>query len=537
MLESSSILKQIIAQSERYLTNTLAIDLHAKQPLSASASPEIILPDAPPLLSALLAAGTSTDLATRINHHYQLRAQELKKRSEGILKLACSNLRQHTSMHYTPSHAEKELISVFSSLHLKKLRAWGEEIIDALRRHAVIASTIPTTSQTKGRHRNVSQPFNHEYVPLLEHFFDENAFPTHADKCFLAKKTNMTYRQIHVWFQNRRNRTKKEKFVLRRKPMTEGAMLPMDNLFLRMNKYIIRENKCAEHTRDDALPSPMIQPNSGDIFIFSTRAPRHAFPSVYPPSCSYNPFPVENGHLRLDAAVWHRTPCSQLRSGSVIDMVDITEKFSQLTVRDGSSSRSRAFVPSTDSCAATIAITTTPPPAPLPALIFGPMPPVSRLMTTFPTVPAPAGRLRAFETPSPNHRTLTLIPDEALASQKSKRGVRKLAPLPKRLPLGDNVSYHAAPPAVSATASPSPSPFCSSGSSVTQSYPRSRVLSDSSSSNSSYVATPDSSPFVLPTEVTCVTPFIDLMEDRYHPTFSDPLSLVHGIQLGFSCGT
>ena len=38
-----------------------------------------------------------------------------------------------------------------------------------------------------------------EYVPLLEHFFEENPFPTRADKLFLAKKSNMQYRQIHVW--------------------------------------------------------------------------------------------------------------------------------------------------------------------------------------------------------------------------------------------------------------------------------------------------------------------------------------------------
>lgn len=38
-----------------------------------------------------------------------------------------------------------------------------------------------------------------EYVPLLEYFFEENPFPTHADKAFLAKKSAMKYRQIHVW--------------------------------------------------------------------------------------------------------------------------------------------------------------------------------------------------------------------------------------------------------------------------------------------------------------------------------------------------
>lgn len=96
-----------------------------------------------------------------------------------------------------------------------------------------------------------------EYVPLLEHFFDENPFPTHADKEFLAKKSNMQYRQIHVWvsnvlnsisalidfqpiqFQNRRNRTKKEVKPLTKKPIYEGATKPLDQLYERMKGYMI----------------------------------------------------------------------------------------------------------------------------------------------------------------------------------------------------------------------------------------------------------------------------------------------------------
>ena len=32
----------------------------------------------------------------------------------------------------------------------------------------------------------------------LEHFFEENPFPTYTDKVFLAKKSNMQCRQLHV---------------------------------------------------------------------------------------------------------------------------------------------------------------------------------------------------------------------------------------------------------------------------------------------------------------------------------------------------
>lgn len=38
-----------------------------------------------------------------------------------------------------------------------------------------------------------------EFLPTLEAFFSEEELPSRADKLFLAKKSGMTYRQIHVW--------------------------------------------------------------------------------------------------------------------------------------------------------------------------------------------------------------------------------------------------------------------------------------------------------------------------------------------------
>jgi hypothetical protein len=116
---------------------------------------------------------------------------------------------------------------------------------------------------------------------LLEYFFAENPFPTHADKVFLARKSAMTYRQIHVWvrviigtldpdvddlkkFQNKRNKMKKEGRVLRKKAVAEGAILPLDSLYQRMERFIVLEKRKAL-----ALPpSPLhIPTKQGDKMV------------------------------------------------------------------------------------------------------------------------------------------------------------------------------------------------------------------------------------------------------------------------------
>ncbi|KAF9460091.1 hypothetical protein BDZ94DRAFT_1116866, partial [Collybia nuda] len=50
----------------------------------------------------------------------------------------------------------------------------------------------------------------------LEKYFEYNAYPSAQDRSALARKSMMTPRQIEVWFQNHRNRFKKEGKALRR---------------------------------------------------------------------------------------------------------------------------------------------------------------------------------------------------------------------------------------------------------------------------------------------------------------------------------
>ncbi|RXW24007.1 hypothetical protein EST38_g1852 [Candolleomyces aberdarensis] len=72
-------------------------------------------------------------------------------------------------------------------------------------------------------------PFNNEYTPVLEKYFDFNAYPSQRDRELLARKSMMTPRQIEVW--NHRNRSKKEGRLLRR--LTSNPLpveLPLDSL-------------------------------------------------------------------------------------------------------------------------------------------------------------------------------------------------------------------------------------------------------------------------------------------------------------------
>lgn len=107
-------------------------------------------------------------------------------------------------------------------------------------------------------------------MPLLEHYFAENPLPTHADKNFLAKKCGMTFRQIHVWvrsilsrfpfvlmsvymqFQNRRNRTRKEGQVFKRKPQHEPGKLPLDTLIAKMPHSIIPKDQRVKYVDSDS---------------------------------------------------------------------------------------------------------------------------------------------------------------------------------------------------------------------------------------------------------------------------------------------
>jgi hypothetical protein len=138
---------------------------------------------------------------------YQKRAAELRAFSLSTVALVYSNQAQHPSKFRCVT--EQKVLSLFTELYLRQLAAWREECIVLYLKHSSTGDRTQTSGcTTKFNHVRLMSylylqlcviPLCQEYVPLLEYFFAENPFPTHADKAFLAKKSAMTYRQIHVW--------------------------------------------------------------------------------------------------------------------------------------------------------------------------------------------------------------------------------------------------------------------------------------------------------------------------------------------------
>ncbi|KAI5981794.1 hypothetical protein F5J12DRAFT_777028 [Pisolithus orientalis] len=413
------VLQRILSCSKEYL-GRIPPSRHFVRPGNERVLP-ISLPEPPSLLSALVNAGAPTALAEEMQQAYQQRASELKHHYEtAALQVALSTSR-HSGPSTSPS-LESELFTTIKELYTTKLEGWLRDGLSLYKSHTVINSG---QNDRPHRGRGTHVTFNIEYVPLLERFFDENPFPTHADKVFLAKKSGMTYRQIHVWFQNKRKRTrsrKEGKFLLK-KPLLDGTTLSQGTPCDQVKQHLKRNEVC---NRLSTLRGEAIDP-------FDAPAPPHAFPSTYPPPPRCEPF-LENSVLQSHLLPWQRRP-SPVRSSplEVMSMSGLMEIFSKLSVRDDHGRQCQQTRPAhtLEIGAAVASITVKPFAAPLFATCrtagFTTKPPLILL----PSVLAPRDRLRPFRTLSPRSRPVTLIQPSLQAPFK---GGRKIAPLPKRVP-------------------------------------------------------------------------------------------------------
>lgn len=208
-----------------------------------------------------------------------------------------------------------------------------------------------------------------------------------------------------------------------------------------------------------------------------------------------------------------------------MDFEQFTKLFSQMTVREvprkrwrkkiqGAHKSKRASTPppKPDRSAATIFITTKPPPAPLPALIRSTITPYSPMptpMPKLPTVPISTSRKRrAFASPDADSTSTTLVPraESETEQELAPRKRRKVASLPKRVPNGTSIAHRAVASTatdVSDSSSSSHLPVSSlssrAPSSGSASSKRTRLSSDSSSA--SEVATPEATSQPLPTNI------------------------------------
>lgn len=414
----------------------------------------ICLPEPPQLIPTLQPYALDTETLQRINEAYIKRAHELRDTTAAAIAQASTALSPVPGLSLAPS--DEKVTAIFTQVYLSTLRRWIKDI-----ETTVSSRTSGAVLEGKGK------PFNYDYVPLLEHFFNENPFPSHADKAFLAKKSGMTYRQIHVWFQNRRSRTKKEGRRLRKTPSAQSTALPIPSSCTGMERCIreMDEPPRAARARTSSSPCTSIGDN-----LLDCQAPPHAFPTPYPPSCSYEPFSAKS---RSFSHHWMRSPSTTIRETS-LDVDALVDLFSQLNVKDCRAGTTQNFG-SPNFSSATLAFTTRPSPAPLPSFIPSESRPPLKRYPPLPAIPAPRRRHHVFDSP-PEAQPLTLVPSTALNTGRSDISImspRKIAPLPRRIPQSvDNVYRPVSPLSDASTFSSESSPrSVSSSSDITYTSP------------------------------------------------------------------
>lgn len=402
-------------------------------PQQEKRSPKLIcLPEPPQLIATLQPYALDTETLQRINEAYIKRAHELQDTTAAAIAQASTALSPMPGL--SPAPSNEKVTAIFTQVYLNTLRRWIKDI-------ETTVSSRTSGAVLEGK----SKPFNYDYIPLLEHFFNENPFPSHADKAFLAKKSGMTYRQIHVWFQNRRSRTKKEGRRLHKTPSARSTLRPIPSSCTGMERYISEMDEPPHAARartssSDCFSAPCTSIGNNSL---DCQAPPHAFPTPYPPSCSYEPFSAKSLSFSYH---WMRSPSTTIRETS-LDIDALADLFSQLNIKDCRAGTTQNFG-SRKFSSATSAFTTRPSPAPLPSFISSESRPPLKRYPPLPAIPAPRWRRRVFDSP-PEAQPLTLVPSTALNTGRSVISImspRKIAPLPRRIPQSVDSVYRPVSP-------------------------------------------------------------------------------------------
>ncbi|KAJ6520013.1 hypothetical protein C8R45DRAFT_1085921 [Mycena sanguinolenta] len=500
--------------------------------------PIVDLPLPPSIQSKLLRLGLDPSLANAISSKYDHRCQELRSRSQTIFHRTCVNLTR------LPRHAEqmelmtllKSVASIHSTRYLESLRGLEEHVI-ALASKQKLSFQQPQARRTSRRaDKNPLKPFNREFIPFLEKYFEYNGYPSSADRAEMARKSLMEPRQIEVWFQNHRRRAKAEGKTVRKQSATDPAPLALclKSMEETMEPYVIPEALRQEIDSEVSEPGSDDEEDDDDEFddetpeiidptdVLNPPAPRHVTPAFNFADCLENastdsPTP----QFSFSPPEWQRKPATAVPRRADITMDQLAASFACLHVRDTRQVLSPHFQ---------IATTVIPPTAPLPSLVrdkfsfkFAPSPVLAT--TSLNTVPA-----STFRSPSPSAEPATSVPVSSSPSPRRK----KVAGPPRRTPKkransNANSSDRGASPATSDTSTlrsvspPSRTPSLQSSGgfsfslSRTPSFGSSDGFSSRSSSSSSGPSTPSGSPFALPLELVDVDAFDDLA------TFLSPL--------------
>ncbi|PAV22544.1 HD2 homeodomain mating-type protein [Pyrrhoderma noxium] len=158
------------------------------------------LPEPRSISQELIDLGLEGKTAQKLSQALSNSARELSKSCQLQYQTACSKLVRSTDkgVSFTSTQLQEQLRNTCVTVYNKRVNGWAFDIINSTKARLIKRSD-------NGVNLNSVKPFNN--------IFELNSRPTRTQKNVLAQRTGMSTRQINVWFQNRRSRSKKSSIM------------------------------------------------------------------------------------------------------------------------------------------------------------------------------------------------------------------------------------------------------------------------------------------------------------------------------------
>ncbi|KAI9065914.1 A mating type homeodomain transcription factor [Trametes sanguinea] len=410
-------LKPILAAARRLQKLTERTPLSTCK-LSAAPAHTLSLPLPESLVPKLLQLGVDPRPAERISQAVTRALLRLKDTLEANFRTRCQRNDSEAALLHDPTFCSTVLSAYVSIYHKAKLN-WIAYIVDDCIPRLLRVQSAHWPQPSGSKPPTPARPmFNHSAVPILEDSFSINPFPSRLEKLELASRCRMEYRQIHVWFQNRRSRLRKEGIELKRPERKSALPEEVENIVTE----VFFPSDQEEDGDDEALTMlTALSSASQKSLLLNIPAPAHAFPAPYPPLCADDPFPMDSRGPPF-ALPWLRTPTvKKSRSSAATDLDTLASMLSKLTLIDHrveliSSTRPSSGCRSASHCA--IGFVTLCSRAPHPALVRW-----------------PSRGPRSLSTRRQIYGDESLSPKDAVAgAQNGPRSARRRRALPRRIP-------------------------------------------------------------------------------------------------------
>nr|VWO96880.1 UhbW1 protein [Ganoderma boninense] len=286
---SSDILKKL---TSRLHADVQRLAVHSRPQLPCATASDfslnlnsLVLSDPSPLAPRLVELGVEAQYAERMSSALITAISRLKHEYQTIFKRRLP-LVQTQYRHIQDPKFLESIPLTYHTVYNLAIRNHTAYLLDEVAPRVIKAQRIRQSSIGALSSARPRRPFNTAAVPILERFFDQNAFPTRLEKHELATQCNMAYRQIDIW--NRRSRYRREGRVLKERQVVNPLFDQMEQSVM---DSLLPEVESGTGSQETVSPHPTSFANS-TLDTFKSDTPLHAFPSPYPPICPYDPFPV-----------------------------------------------------------------------------------------------------------------------------------------------------------------------------------------------------------------------------------------------------